>query len=88
MGRTSFQRRLVASNIIAYHTTGIGPAGITLLSFSFGNAFLTNSIHDNASTGGIIFGFPALNVSTAPPVLTQRPINLSTRPAPAATAVS
>jgi uncharacterized repeat protein (TIGR01451 family) len=63
-----------AANIIAFHTTGIGPIGISVAPFVSGIAFVTNSIHDNGGTGGILFGQLA-NSTTAAPALTSASIS-------------
>ena len=64
-----------AANIIAFNNTGIQPAGILVNASTTGNTFLTNSIHDNGTSGGIVFSFPPPNPSTAPPTLTSASIS-------------
>jgi CSLREA domain-containing protein len=59
-----------AANVIAFQSNAgaFTVAGIALSPGFSGNAWLTNSIHDNGGTGGIVVGGGA-NVDTQPPVL-------------------
>jgi titin len=59
-----------AANVIAFQSNAgaFTVTGIAVSPGVSGNAWLTNSIHDNGGTGGIVVGVGA-NVDTQPPVL-------------------
>jgi CSLREA domain-containing protein len=58
-----------AANIIAFQTGGLPTRAIGTDINTSGNAWLTNSIHDNGGTGGILLA-PGANTDTAAPTLT------------------